>query len=570
VNPSSEPADVLIAGGGSAGCALASRLSEDPAMRVLLIEAGRDLTSETFPTWLASAYPGRAYFNRGWLWPTLAASRGDTGTNRRGAVQFYEQARVLGGGSSINGICANRGSPDDYDEWEEHGARDWSWTEVLPYFRKLESDRDFDGPLHGKSGPLPIRRHRRQDWTGYTRGVADSFAAMGYKMLDDQNGEWADGVMPTTHNVDDAGRRASAAVVYLTPEVRRRSNLRIVTETVVDGLVIEGTRAVGVRLKRGGESVVASARQVIICMGALQSPAMLMRNGIGPGAHLRDRGIEVVADRLGVGENLLEHPNIGVSAFLAPSARLPSGQGHHLQALLRYSSGLPGTPSGDMHVAISTRASWHAVGRRIGSLGFWVNKAYSRGHIRLAADPDAPAEIDFRMLSDPRDMARLKDAFRLGVRALSAPSLKGIALDLFPSGFSSRIRALTRPSPRNAVVMAVAAPIMDRSSTLRRRFMAYAMESEHSAEQLAADDAALEAHLRRSVGGTWHACGACRMGDPADPMAVTDSCGRVLGIQGLRVCDASIMPTVPCANLNVPVLMMAEKIADTVRMEARP
>src|SRR5271170_5947997 len=138
----SEPADVLIAGGGSAGCVLASRLSEDPGTRVLLIEAGRDLTRETFPTWLASAYPGRAYFDRGWLWPTLAASRGDTGTNRPGVAGFYEQARVLGGGSSINGICANRGSPDDYDEWEEHGARGWGWTEVLPYFRKLESDRD--------------------------------------------------------------------------------------------------------------------------------------------------------------------------------------------------------------------------------------------------------------------------------------------------------------------------------------------------------------------------------------------------------------------------------------------
>lgn len=566
----SEPADVLIAGGGSAGCALASRLSEDPGTRVLLIEAGRDLTSEMFPAWLASAYPGRAYFNREWLWPTLAASRGDTGTNRRGTAQFYEQARVLGGGSSINGICANRGSPDDYDEWEEHGARGWGWSEVLPFFRKLETDRDFDGPLHGKSGPLPIRRHRRQDWTGFTRAIAESFAAMGYPMLNDQNGEWADGVIPTTHNVDAAGRRASAAVAYLTPEVRRRPNLRIVTETVVDGLVIDGKRAVGVRLKRGGESVVAPARQIIMCMGALQSPVMLMRNGIGPGAHLRDRGIEVVADRPGVGENLLEHPNIGVSAFLASSARLPSGEGHHLQALLRYSSGLPGTPTGDMHVAVSTRGSWHAVGRRIGSLGFWVNKAYSKGYIRLAARPDAAAEIDFRMLSDPRDMVRLKDAFRTGVRALSAPSLRGIVLDLFPSGFSSRIRALTRPTPRNALVMAVAAPVMDRSPRLRRRFMAYAMESKHSAEELAADDAALEAHLRRSVGGTWHACGACRMGDPADPMAVTDPCGRVLGVDGLRVCDASIMPTVPCANLNVPVLMMAEKIADAIKTDARP
>jgi 5-(hydroxymethyl)furfural/furfural oxidase len=563
-------ADILIAGGGSAGCVLASRLSEDPATRVVLLEAGRDLTAELFPGRLASAYPGRAYFDRGWLWPQLAAARGDTGTNRPGTARFYEQARILGGGSSINGICANRGSPYDYDEWADAGAAGWGWTDVLPYFRKLESDRDFDDPLHGQSGPLPIRRHRTHDWTGYTRAVADSFAAMGYTLQQDQNGEWADGIFPTTHNVDDQGRRASAAVAYLTPEVRRRPNLRIMTETVADRLVIEGKCVTGVRAKRGGETIALSARQIILSMGALQTPVMLMRSGIGPALHLRERGITVHADRQGIGENLLEHPNIGVSAFLDRQARLPPGDGHHLQALLRYSSGLPGTPPGDMHVAISARSSWHAVGRRIGSLGFWVNKSYSRGRVRLGATPDAAPDIDFRMLSDPRDMERLKHGFRLGVRALSAPVMAGTVLDIFPSGFSARIRALTRPTPRNAVVMAIAAPIMDRRAELRRRFMAYAMETTHPVEMLVEDDGALETHLRRSVGGTWHPCGTCRMGDPADPMAVTDAAGRVIGVEGLRACDASIMPTVPCANLNVPVLMSAEKIADAIKAEARP
>lgn len=564
-----EPVDILIAGGGSAGCALAARLSEDPATRVLLVEAGRDLTNELFPADLSSAYPGRSYFSQDWLWSTLAAARGDTGTNHPGAVRFYEQARILGGGSSINGICANRGSPYDYDEWDAAGAHGWGWSDVLPYFRKLESDRDFDGPLHGKSGPIPIGRHRADDWTGYTRAVADSFAAMGYPMLEDQNGAWADGIIPTTYNVDDQGRRASAAVMYLSPDVRRRPNLRIATETLVAGLLFEDRRVTGARLQRGAETTEARARQVIVSLGALQSPVLLMRNGIGAGSHLRERGIAVLSDRPGVGENLLEHPNIGVSAFLAPAARFTPKDLHHLQALLRYSSGLPGTPPGDMHLAVSARSSWHAVGQRIGSLGFWVNKAYSRGRIRLAGNPADPADIDFRMLSDPRDMQRLKDAFRLGVRALSSPQVSGVVLDMFPAGFSARIRALTRPSARNAVVMAAAAPLMDHSAGLRRRFMAFAMESEHSAERLAEDDAALERHLRRSVGGTWHACGACRMGDPADPMSVTDPSGRVLGVQGLRVCDASIMPTVPCANLNIPVLMMAEKIADAVKAEAR-
>ena len=295
-----------------------------------------------------------------------------------------------------------------------------------------------------------------------------------------------------------------------------------------------------------------------------------MRNGIGDPIHLRERGITAVAERRpGVGENLLEHPNVGVSAFLAPDARRSRDRGHHLQALLRYSSGVPGTPPGDMHVAISTRSSWHAVGTRIGGLGFWVNKAYSRGRIRLGELPDEPAEIDFRMLSDPRDMARLKEGFRMGVRALTSAPLKGVVLDIFPAGFSSRIRALTRPSVRNGMVMAVAGPLMDYHAGLRRRFMAFAMEARHPAEILGQDEAALEEHLRRCVGGTWHACGACRMGDPLDRMAVTDGSGRVIGVEGLRVCDASIMPTVPCANLNVPVLMMAEKIADIVKAERR-
>jgi 5-(hydroxymethyl)furfural/furfural oxidase len=564
----SEAVDILIAGGGSAGCALAARLSEDPATRVLLVEAGGDLTPETFPPQLSALYPGRAYFDRRWLWPDLQATRGDSGTNRPGVARHYEQARILGGGSSINGICANRGSPYDYDEWESLGAAGWGWSAVLPYFRKLESDQDFAGPLHGNLGPIPIRRHRRQDWTRFTRGVAASFAEMGYPMLDDQNGDWADGVIPTTYNADDRGNRASAAVAYLTPQVRRRPNLQIMLQTTVERLIIEAGHARAMRVTRGGQTLTLPARQIIVCMGALQSPILLMRNGIGPASHLRERGIDVIADRPGVGENLSEHPNIGLSAFMVPDARLPPGDGHHLQALLRFSSGLPGTPPGDMHCAISSRTAWHAVGRRIGGLGFWVNKAYSTGRVRLPARPDAPADIDFRMLSDPRDMARLKAAFRLGVHALRSPSLAGVVLDVFPAGFSARIRALTQPSRRNAVAMTVVAPLMDVNARLRRGLMAFAMDAEMSAEALAEDDAALEAHLRRMVEGTWHACGTCRMGSPTDPMAVVDPSARVLGVTGLRVVDASIMPSVPCANLNIPVLMMAEKIADAIKAQA--
>jgi 5-(hydroxymethyl)furfural/furfural oxidase len=254
-----------------------------------------------------------------------------------------------------------------------------------------------------------------------------------------------------------------------------------------------------------------------------------------------------------------------VSGYLHPSARLPHREAHHLQALLRYSSGLAGTPPGDMHVAIASRGGWHAVGQRLGAVGFWVNKSYSTGRVRLSASPDKRSEIDFRMLSDPRDMARLKAGFRLGVRAMTAAKQAGVVLDLFPTGFSPRIRELTRPNRRNAVMTAIAAPLMDHSAGIRRRIMTYAVGALHPADVLAADDTLLEAHLRRRVGGTWHPCGSCRMGDQADRMAVTDANARVIGVEALRVCDASLMPTVPCANLNIPVLMMAEKTAATIR-----
>lgn len=568
--PGSTPEfDVVILGGGSAGCVLAARLTEEAGRRVLLVEAGLDVRPGAVPAAISSPYPGRAYFNPAYTWPGLRAAMGTTPSNSvQRTVRPYEQARLVGGGSSINGIGANRGAPSDYDEWAALGAYGWDWARVLPYFRKLERDADYGArdPLHNDDGPLPIRRIPRTQHTGFARAVERELGHRGYASQDDQNGTWKDGVFPITVNLDEDGKRASTATAYLTTTVRSRPNLTLWTETRAGRVLLDGRRVVGAEVTRPDGPVRVAARCVVVSAGALHSPAVLMRSGIGPGTALSRLGVPVAVAREGVGRNLQEHPSIGVSAFLPAANRLPAGEHYHIQSILRWSSGLDGTPDGDMHTAVNTRSGWHAVGHRLGTLFSWVNKSYSHGLVELASpDPKAEPVVDFRLLSDRRDLLRLADAFRLAASVLGSLTATHDCLDTFPSTYSARVRRWLTPSLANGLLMGLVGPVMDSVGPVRRQVLRVAQEDTPPVERLCVDEALLHEHLHRNVGGVWHPCGTCRIGRASDGQAVCDPAGRVYGTEGLLVCDASVMPTIPCANLNVPVLMVAEKIADGMR-----
>lgn len=559
-------ADYVIVGGGSSGCVLAARLTERPDTRVILLEAGIDAARpEDFPD-LANPYPGRAYANPEWTWPGLKASLPWMGSNQPEACATrYEQARILGGGSAINGIGANRGAPSDYDEWRDLGLDGWSWEECLPYFRKLERDLDFDTDLHGQSGPFPIRRRGEEIWTPFTRAMLDVCARHGIPFLPDQNGVWADGIFEMAVNMDESRRRVSTAWAYLTPEVRRRPNLEVRTETTVSRLLLDRRRVTGVRVRRGGVDETVLARRVVLCAGALASPAMLMRSGIGPAPHLADCGIEVALNLPGVGQNLMEHPSSGLVPFLRRGAR-QRALDYHIPIGFRFSSGLDGCPAGDMHMNFVSRAAWHRVGGQLGSIFFWVNKSYSRGQLLLdPAAPDGPPRIDFRMLSDARDLTRLADAFERAVALASDPSLASVITGLHAGGLSEIGKRFSKPTPFAAAVTAIGAAAIDLAGPLRDRALPHLLANFEDPRRLATDRPALEAYLRETVGGVWHPSCTCRMGREGDPLAVTDSDGKVRGLDGLHVSDASIMPTIPCANTNVPTIMIAEKVADRLR-----
>jgi len=534
--------DYIVVGAGSAGCVLASRLSERPETRVLLLEAGPRDTSPWIH--LPIGYGKTMWSDKvNWRFET------DPDPNMNGRRIYWPRGKTLGGSSSINGLIYIRGQKEDYDHWKALGNAGWGYEDVLPYFIKSEGNQRGAIPLHGGDGPLKVSD------IGAKHELIEAFIGgaeqVGVPRTDDFNGATQEGAgyfQLNTHN----GLRCSTAKAYLTPAVKARPNLRIETEAFAAGLVLEGRRAVGVRYRQGGQMKTARAQaEVLLSAGAIQSPQLLQLSGIGPRALLEARGVPVVLDLPGVGENLQDHLQIrlgfectkpittndqlnswfgqaklGFEWLVHRTGALAIGinQGGCFMHALRNEDGSPATATPDIQFHVATLSADMAGGKVHPYSGFTMSvcqlRPEARGHIRIrSTDPFEPPEMQPNYLSTELDRRTAVAGVRAARAIADAPAMRPY------------VKREVKPGP--------------------------GVES----------DADLLEFCRNNGATIFHPSGTCRMGD--DALAVVDARLRVRGIAGLRVIDCSAMPTLVSGNTNAPAVMMAEKAVDMIRADAR-
>ncbi|HEY2666763.1 MAG TPA: GMC family oxidoreductase N-terminal domain-containing protein [Actinomycetota bacterium] len=501
--------DVVVVGAGSAGAPMAARLSADPSRRVALVEAGPDYRSSETPEAIRGPNFIQIFSLGAYHWPELRARLTDYQE-----PQPYPSGRGVGGGSALNGQGAVRGAPADYDGWAAAGCAGWGWLDVLPDFVHIEDDLDFgDRSYHGTGGPVPVSRSPAPAWGPVSAALQRAAADAGHPEHPDLNAPDSSGLSPMTWH-RRGGARVTTNDGYL-EAARNRDNLRVLPDALALRVAFAGNRVVGVVVRTSTGDSLVEAGDVVLCAGALRSPVLLMRSGVGPADELRRLGIEVVADLPGVGANLQDHPLafLGFPLTSAAQDRPPGALSGH--CVLRTSSGVDGAAPLDLEMLALDR---HLMDPSLGGLMVALMQPRSRGRLRLAsADPIREPEPAFGMLADDRDLLALRTAVREAAELVRHPAFR-------------------RATDAGA-----------------------SLEPGRPVEGCSDDE--LDAWLRGGCMGHFHAAGTCRMGDPARPETVVDPAGRVIGVEGLRVADASIIPELPRAATHLTTVMIAEHVA---------